>query len=151
MKSTAANIRAMSAGDLERVIDLDQQAGGMRREDFFRRRWRAMENDPGGYIALVAGDGDRVSGFVLGHVLTGEFGATRPLAVIDGVAVDDSVRGGGIGTALLDALKAAARERECAEVRTMADWDRQDLLAFFAGTGFSLAPLDVLERTLDSN
>jgi len=151
MTDTAVNIRAMSAGDLDWVIDLDRQAGGMRREDFFRRRWRAMESDPDAYIALVAGDGDTVSGFALGHVLTGEFGVTRPLAIIDGIAVDAGARGGGVGTALLDAFKGEAKDRECAEVRTMADWGRQDLLAFFAGTGFSLAPLNVLERSLETN
>ena len=87
---------------------------------------------------------------MLAQVLTGEFGAVRPLAVIDGIAVDPWVRGGGVGGALMEALKAAARELDCAEIRTLADWERQDLLGFFAGAGFSLAPLNVLEKSLDS-
>ena len=148
MNSTAPHIRAIIVEDLEAVTALDEQAGGMRREDFFRRRWHAIESNPRAYIGLVA-DAGSVSGFVLGHVLTGEFGVTRPLAIIDSIAVDPGIHGRGIGKALMNAFKAAARKQGCAEVRTMADWGRQDLLAFFAGMGFSLAPLNVLEKSLE--
>jgi len=151
MRKTDSTIRAMRSGDLERVISLDAQASGLKRDDFFRRRWQAMEGNPRRYFALVAGVGDSVDGFVMGHVLTGEFGATRRLAIIDGIAVDPEVRRGGVGGSLMDAFKGAARERECLEVRTLADWDRQDLVGFFAGNGFSLAPLNALEKNLEAS
>lgn len=151
MKTTQSTIRPMGAEDLDRVIALDEHAGGLRREDFFNRRRQAMDRNPQSYFGLVSDGEDGVNGFVLGHVLTGEFGATRPLAVIDSIAVDPGRRGGGIGTALMQALKHAAGERGCAEIRTLADWSRQDLLGFFHATGFSPAPLNVLEKNLDTD
>lgn len=141
----------MSAADLERAITLDAEAGGLRRDDFFQRRWRAMQSNPRSYPGLVAVAGDSVVGFALGHVLTGEFGGTRPLAIIDSIAVDPGVRGGGVGRSLLEALKTAARELDCAEIRTVADWERQDLLGFFAATGFTPAPLAVIDKSLEAN
>lgn len=151
MKNTDMTIRSMREEDLEQVVALDGDAGGLRRHDFFRRRWRAMESSPQSYVALVAAAGEPVGGFVLAHILTGEFGASRPLAIMDGIAVNPTLRRGGLGADLMEALKAAARERGCTEIRTLADWDRQDLLGFFAGTGFSLAPLNVLEKGLEAN
>jgi len=151
MNNTESALRAMRAEDLEQVIVLDAESGGLRRDDFFRRRWRAMEGDPGAYIGLVAAAGDTIEGFVLGHVLTGEFGTVRPLAIIDSIAVDPWLRGGGVGMHLMEALKDAARERNCGEIRTLADWERQDLLRFFSGSGFSLAPLNVLEKPITVN
>jgi len=138
----------MSAGDLDQVIALDAQAGDISRRDFFNRRWQAMQVRPESHIALIATRGDTVSGFVLGHILTGEFGAQRQLAIIDAMAVTPEGRGGGIGTNLMAALKVEAKQRGCAEIRTMADWSQHDLLRFFGKSGFFLAPLNVLEKSL---
>ncbi|MBS1269319.1 MAG: hypothetical protein MAG794_00268 [Gammaproteobacteria bacterium] len=138
----------MSEGDLEQVVALDATAGGFSRNDFFRRRRRAMAADPRSYIGLIAVRAEVVNGFVLGHILTGEFGTHRRLAIIDSIAVSPGRRGSGVGGALMKALKATARERGCAEVRTLAEWERQDLIGFFASTGFTPAPVNVLEKSL---
>jgi len=151
MNDQDSSIRAMRSEDLEQVIALDAASGGLHRDDFFQRRWQAMEESPQVYVGLVAASGDTVNGFVLGHILTGEFGEVRPLAIIDSIAVDPRFRRGGVGSRLMEALKAEATERDCSEIRTVADWGRQDLLAFFSGSGFSLAPLEVLETNLDTN
>lgn len=151
IKGTNTTIRGMASGDLEQVVALDARAGGFARNGFFQRRWRAMEASPESYIGLVAGGRDAVDGFVLAHILTGEFGARRPLAIIDSIAVSPEARGGGVGTALMEALKAKASQRACAEIRTLADWPQQDLLRFFARSGFSPAPLCVLERSLEES
>lgn len=149
MTGTNTTIRDMAPGDLEQVVALDARAGGFARNDFFQRRRRAMETSPESYIGLVAGGRNAVDGFALAHVLTGEFGARRALAIIDSIAVNPEARGGGVGTALMEALKTKARQRACAEIRTLADWPQQDLLRFFANSGFSPAPLCVLERSLE--
>jgi len=151
MNDQDSSIRAMRSEDLEQVIALDAESGGLSRDDFFHRRWRAMEDNPKAYVGLVAASGETVEGFVLGHILTGEFGEVRPLAIIDSIAVDPWLRGSGVGSRLMEALKAEAGERQCSEIRTVADWARQDLLEFFSGTGFSLAPLEVLEKSLEAN
>jgi N-acetylglutamate synthase-like GNAT family acetyltransferase len=142
------NIRDMASTDLERVAELDAMATGLTRTDFFRRRWQAMEDKPDSYIGLIEVSQDSICGFVLGHILTGEFGTRRKLAIIDSIAVTPVLHGSGIGAQLMNAIKERARELGCAEIRTLAGWDRQDLLGFFAKSGFSLLPVTVLEKNL---
>jgi len=142
------NIRDMASTDLERVAELDAMATGLTRTDFFRRRWQAMEDKPDSYIGLIEVRQDSICGFVLGHILTGEFGTRRKLAIIDSIAVTPALHGSGIGAQLMNAIKERARELGCAEIRTLAGWDRQDLLGFFAKSGFSLLPVTVLEKNL---
>ncbi len=143
------NIRGMVSTDLERVAGLDAVATGLSRTDFFRRRWQVMEDKPDSYIGLIAVRQDSICGFVLGHILTGEFGTRRKLAIIDSIAVTPERQGSGIGAQLMKAIKERARELDCAEIRTLAGWNRQDLLGFFAKSGFSLLPVNVLEKNLN--
>lgn len=145
-----ANIqtRPMQEEDLDRVVALDAQASGTRRSDFFRKRWQAAAGKPDVYIALVALSGSEIRGFVMAHVLAGEFGTDERFAILDGLGVDSGTRRSGVGAELVGALKVAARDRNCSELRTQAAWDQQPLLAFFASAGFSLAAVNVLERNL---
>ncbi len=142
------NIRDMASTDLEQVAGLDAMATGLTRNDFFRRRWQAMEDKPDSYMGLIAERQDSICGFVLGHILTGEFGTRRKLAIIDSMAVATELHGSGIGAELMETLKSRARELGCTEIRTLAGWDRQDLLGFFAKSGFSPLPVNVLEKNL---
>lgn len=148
--SAGMQVRDMTEADLGRAIELDAAAGGMRRGDFFRKRWRAMQGAPEDYIAIVAHHGDDVDGYIMAHLLSGEFGTDERFAVLDGLAVDASRQHAGTGTALVEALKEAARDRDCVELRTQIAWPQQDLLAFFAGCGFTPAAVNVLERDLAS-
>ena len=149
VNATELIIRAMQPEDLEQVVGLDAMASGLTRNDFFRRRWQAMQSKPQSYIGMVAASRDGIDGFILGHILTGEFGARRRLAIIDGLAVAELHRGSGVATNLMEAFKNRSRELECVEIRTMAEWDRQDLLGFFARTGFTPAPVNVLEKSFE--
>lgn len=148
MNDTKMQTRPMQEADLDRVIDLDAQASGTRRSGFFRKRWHAAASAPDVYIALVAVSGSEIGGFVMAHVLAGEFGTDERFAILDGLGVDSGQRHSGIGTALVEELKQAARDRHCTDLRTQAAWDQQRLLAFFAQSGFSLAAVNVLERHL---
>jgi predicted N-acetyltransferase YhbS len=149
MHTTDLTIRTMASEDLEQVVGLDAMASGLTRSDFFRRRWQAMETNPQPYIGLISAGRDNICGFIFGHVLTGEFGARKRLAIIDGLAVTMEQRGCGVGTELMEAFKNRARELECVEIRTLAEWGRQDLLGFFARTGFTPAPVNVLEKSFE--
>lgn len=149
MNTIDLNIRDMVSADLEQVTGLDAMATGLVRNDFFRRRWQAMKDNPNLYIGLIAVRQDNICGFVLGHILTGEFGGRRKLANIDSIAVTTECHGSGIGAKLIEALKSRARELDCAEIRTLAEWNRQDLMGFFAKSGFSPLPVNVLEKNLN--
>ncbi len=136
----------MTADDKEIVVELDRQSTGETRAGFFERRMRAMTVNPSGYIALVAENDGGVSGFIMTCVLTGEFGCPEPVALLDALSVQQGARGGGIGMALMAELKNAAAVLGCGEFRTQVDWRAQELLAYFAHSGFRLAPCNVLER-----
>lgn len=151
ISGTAGSIRPLAQSDVDAVVALDAAAGGMRREDFFRKRWRAMQVDPDSCIAIVAGNGAGAEGFALAHILTGEFGGDQRFAILDGFAVDPARRHSGVGGALIAALKDEARRRGCTEIRTQCEWPRQDLLGFLAAQGFSPAPVLVLERDLEND
>lgn len=139
-------ITAAVAGDLEQMIALDRDLGAGTRSDFFYKRQQARDATPDAYIGLVARDGEEIHGFLLAHILHGEFGAAQPVAVLDALGVQAEKQGLGIGDQLVQALKAEARSRNCSELRTQASWTQQDLLTYFASTGFTLAPRTVLER-----
>ncbi len=149
MNTIDLNIRNMISGDIEQVAGLDAMTTGLTRTDFFRRRWQAMKDKPNLYIGLIAVRQDNICGFILGHILTGEFGTRRKLAIIDSIAVTLELHGSGIGAKLMNAMKDRARELDCAEIRTLAEWNRQDLLGFFAKSDFSPLPVNVLEKNLE--
>ena len=148
MNDASIKTRSMQEGDLDRVVDLDAQASGMRRSDFFLKRWRTASDTPDVYIALVAVRNGEVVGFIMAHVLAGEFGTDERFAIVDGLGVDPGRQRSGIGAELMESLKKASRERDCTDLRTQAAWEQQHLLAFFADSGFSLAAVNVLERNL---
>jgi len=145
---TEFRTRAMSATDLPRVVDLDAETG-VRRRDFFHKRWQAMQTEPDKYISLVAEANEEIAGFVMAHVLAGEFGTDQRFAILDGLGVDKEARRSGIGVSLIDALKQASRQRNCSELRTQIAWQQRDLLAFFSGAGFVPAAVNVLECQFD--
>ena len=148
MNESSIQTRSLEEGDLDRVVDIDAQAGGVRRGDFFWKRWRAATDAPEVYIALVAVSAGEIMGFIMAHVLSGEFGTDERFAVVDGLGVASGRRRAGIGTKLVESLKREAGQRNCSELRTQAAWEQQHLLAFFAGAGFTLADVNVLARNL---
>ncbi len=151
MPAAAPAIRPADGSDLDRIVALDAEAAGMRRADFFHKRWHAMQAAPQDYLALVADGGDSVDGFAMAHILSGEFGDDERYAILDGFAVDAARRRAGTGGALIEAIKDAARVLGCSDIRTQVQWSRQDLLAFLAGLDFSPAPVLVLERGFEDS
>jgi len=147
MGQEQSEIGPVTEADIEQLISLDRRLSGGDRVDFFRKRYQAMTQGPSNYLGLVARSGDAVCGFLLAHIQHGEFGDARPIAVLDAIGVERDQQGLGIGDQLVQTLKDAARQHGCGEVRTQVSWTQQDLLAYFAGTGFQLAPRVVLAKT----
>lgn len=149
MMDSSTLVRPMCEADLQGIVELDAGSIGMRRKDFFDKRWRAMGQAPADHIACVAERDGALAGFVMAHILSGEFGADRRYAILDGLGVDTTRRGSGTGTALLEALKNEARARGCEELRTQVSWSNRELVSFLAGAGFDPAAVNVLERLLE--
>ncbi len=142
--------RPVGPTDLDRIVALDRATGGTSRRGFFAKRFAAMARTPDAFLSVGAWDGDALVGFVLCHVLDGEFGGTDKSAVLDAIAVDPAHQGHGTGHALMDELCHQARACGAADIRSQAGWEQREVLDFFAGTGFSLAPRLVLERPAET-
>lgn len=139
-------VRPAGSADLERTIELDRAYSGQSRRGFFEKRWASMARDADAFISLVAEHDGATAGFVLAHLIDGEFGEQAPAAVLDAIAVDREAADRGVGGALMRTLSNTVRERGARELRTQARWDERDLVQFFARSGFRLAPRVVLER-----
>ncbi|WP_275099809.1 GNAT family N-acetyltransferase [Sedimenticola hydrogenitrophicus] len=139
-------IQPLQDGDIEQVIGLDKNLGGSARPEFFHKRLQAMGRSPSTYISFVASVNGQLCGFLFANVLSGEFGTQQPVAVIDALGVQPGDQGSGVGMLLMNALKDEAAKRGCGSLRTEANWHQQELLAYFANAGFSLAARNVLTR-----
>ncbi|MGO3928540.1 GNAT family N-acetyltransferase [Rhodopseudomonas pseudopalustris] len=136
----------MTPSDLERVVEIDRDNTGHARRGFFENRLTASLNEPNAFISLAYIEHDRVEGFVLAHMLDGEFGGSRPATILDAIGIAQSARGHGGAHGLLRELQAKARRRDALEVRTQVVWSDQAMTHFFAGLGFRLGTRLVLER-----
>ncbi len=147
MKDAVLPLRPVQERDLELVVALDRRHSGRSRRGFFEKRWRAMAREPEAFISLAAEQEDTLVGFVLAHVLDGEFGGSERVVVLDAVGVANDRQSKGIGSRLMQGLIDEVRDRGGRELRTQARWDQSGLLVFFAKAGFRLAPSVVLERS----
>ena len=147
MQSSADHaIRPLLPSDLERVVEIDRDNTGHARRGFFENRLAASLSDPKAFIALAYTEHGRVEGFVLAHMLDGEFGGARPATILDAIGIAQSARGHGGAHALMRELQAAARRRNAQAVRTQVVWSDQAMTRFFASLGFKLGTRLVLER-----
>lgn len=145
-------IRPLTPADLPAVVAIDAANEGRSRRDYIERRLRAAQREPALHAQFAAVDGDAddaVVGFMLARVLAGEFGRRRRGLRLELMGVRAERRGGGIGHALFKALVAWAQRHGCAEIRTVASWRDTEILAWFDGLGFELAPDVILEASVD--
>jgi ribosomal protein S18 acetylase RimI-like enzyme len=98
-------------------------------------------------ISFVAIIDDRVAGFILGEVKTGDFGLERSLWVVN-FGVNSKYMGEGIGQSLAERLFDYCRSHEIHEVYSVVSWDAVDLLSFFKALGFDRSNLINLEKKL---
>jgi ribosomal protein S18 acetylase RimI-like enzyme len=138
--------RALVADDLERVIEIDSQHTGRRREGFYRKRLEAALEVPLGFVYLGYDAGAGLQGFLLARLQKGEYGTEDRSASLDAIGVDPAVATKGVGSTLLQALDRILLHKGVASIYSQAEWRNLSMLEFFAGTGFSLAPRLVLER-----
>ncbi|MGL1832153.1 GNAT family N-acetyltransferase [Rhodocyclaceae bacterium SMB388] len=144
--SNDLRLRRLEQRDIEQLVRLDRASSGEARNGFFERRLRAETTWPDGFFSCVAEQGDAVVGFILGHLLDGEFGVRSRVAVLDAISVDPAHQRHGLARTLMSEFDRSAVERGAKEMRTQAQWDQPGLVEFFSAAGFRLAPRVVLER-----
>ncbi len=139
-------LRPLTAGDLERVVEIDAQLVNRRRSGFFEKRLVAALAEPEYFIYVGCEAGGRLQGYLIARLLGGEYGQDSRIAVMDIIGVDPASQGAGIGRALLQSFKDILGRKKIPQIQTQSDWHRLDFLSFLAASGFALAPVHILER-----
>lgn len=151
-------IRPLRAADLGAVIAIDTANTGRARRGFFEKRLAAVKRDPDLFLAFAVEAGaveagavekdKALAGFLIARIFRGEFGASEPIASIDAIGVAPDRQSRGLGHALMEGLETSLRKRGVFEIRSQDAWTGGALMRFFAGTGFELDPIWVLDRPL---
>jgi ribosomal protein S18 acetylase RimI-like enzyme len=142
----SGSIRRLTPADLDRIVVIDREISGRSRRGFFVNRLTASRNEPGGFISLAYIENGVVEGHALAHMLDGEFGIRKRIAVLDAIGTSRSVRGHGGAHALIKELQLAARASGAHALRTQALWSNEAIMHFLATAGFRLGTRIVLDR-----
>ncbi len=139
-------VRPLTGADLERCIAIDRALSGRSRRGFFEKRLDAALKDPERFVYVGVADGDKLAGFALVRLMSGEYGGAAPFGVLDAIGVDRARQGSGIGCALMHGIENVMRGNGTAELRSQLDWNNTSLMQFLDRAGFQLAPRVVLSR-----
>ncbi|MDE2399109.1 MAG: GNAT family N-acetyltransferase [Burkholderiales bacterium] len=142
-------VRPVRRADLDQVIDIDATVTGLEKRKYWAsvfRRYGSAERAEQQF--LVALQGGRVVGFIIGEVRDWEFGSP-PCGWVFAIDVDPRARLGGIGTRLLQAISERFRSAGVRQLRTLLALDNTLILSFFRSQGMMAGPLISLEMDLD--
>ena len=133
------------------MIAIDATVTGLEKRAYWQRVYRRYGIAATGEQRwfLVALEGRRVVGFLIGEVRDWEFGSP-PCAWVFAINVDPHARQGGIGTRLLETLGVALRKTGVRKLRTLLHHDNTLILSFFRSAGMMAAPLIPLEMDIES-
>jgi GNAT superfamily N-acetyltransferase len=137
-------LRAVHCGDLERLLQLDEQITGQSRRDWFERRLNFVPGDV--RFSLGAEVDGALVGAVLGSLRNGELGSAEPICVIDAVLVDRPFRGRGVAAVLLRRLAENLSGLGVSRWRMKVAWKLHALDYFLGDKGFLLSPRPPPER-----
>ena len=141
-------IRPAAGADLDQVIEIDAQATGLAKPEYWRGIFQRYAGRARGQRWLLVAEGEEgLLGFVVGEVRDWEFGSP-PCGWVFGINVRPSARQGGVGTRLLDAICDGFRRAGVREVRTLLARDNGLVMSFFRSQGMMAAPFIALERAL---
>ncbi len=144
----AVTVRDGRPDDISPVMAIDTAVTGLEKPDY----WNGLF-DGGGALAgdqryfIVAEDGGRVIGFVIGEVRAWEFGSP-PCGWIFAISIDPAARQQGTGSLLLAALCDRFGAIGVTRVRTMISRGNHLLMSFFRSHGMTAGPYIQLEMEL---
>ncbi len=142
-------VRRLVESDLERVIAIDAQGAGRRRDGYLQHKLKQNIEETGIQVSLAAEVDGSLVGFLLARVYYGEFGAMERVAVLDTIGVHPEFRHHGVDDSLMGQLRTNLQGLSIQTLRTEVSWENQDLLAFFHYQGFNPAARLCLDLSLD--
>jgi ribosomal protein S18 acetylase RimI-like enzyme len=146
----AAKLRALSMGDLDRVVRIDAFHTGESKPAYWKQVFKDFLDPKAGRgrVGLVAEQDEELAGFVLGDVRAFEFGS-EPCGWIMEIGVDPRFTRAGIASALLAEASKRLRASGVTTIRTMVRRNDVPVLTFFRTNGFAGGPYVQLEWTPD--
>jgi len=143
-------IRNLRRDDLEELIRIDSLSTGYPRNSYFKRKFdRIFGEDHQLLISLVATDGDKVIGYIMGEANTGEYGIPETVASVDTLGVDPTYKRMGIGAMLLDEYCGLAAKAGIELMTTLVSSDYPDIIEFFKSQNFNQAKMIALDKKLE--
>ena len=143
------SVRPVRRADLPQVIALDATVTGLEKQTYWRRVYRRYGvggKDQRHFLVAVAGG--RIVGFLIGEVRDWEFGSP-PCGWVFAIDVDPRARQAGVGTRLLEAIRALFRRAGVTKLRTLLASDNVLILSFFRSQGMTAGGLIPLEMNLE--
>lgn len=133
----AADVRSMTAADLQQIVRIDRTITGRDRHEYIVAKLGETIDDSAIRVSLVACIDGAVVGYLMARADLGDFGRTEPVAVIDTIGVDPEVAHRGIGHALLSQLFVNLGALRIERVETVAAPRDLALLGFLYSVGFA--------------
>jgi GNAT superfamily N-acetyltransferase len=130
---------------------MDYAISGRKRQAWYEGKLKRALRDADVKISLGAELDGMLVGALLGSVHYGEFGQPEPLAILDTVLVDREFARRGIARALLEQLLFNLAGLRIERLRTEVGWNEQELIGFFARSGFAPVPRLVLELAVSTS
>ncbi len=147
--TTRADIRPLTATDLDEVIAIDAEIEGRPRGPYFRRRLQSAQRETKLHAQFAAIDRKGLAGYILARVLEGEFGRSEPALRLEAIGVRADAQSQGIGRELFGALGEWARKHAIASLRTQARWNDLPMLRWMSAMSFERAPEQVVDCPVD--
>ena len=132
-----ADVRLLSAKDLEDVVRVDRHVTGRDRRAYVQHALDEALRESGVRISLAARVDGVLAGYVMARADLGDFGRTEPVAVIDTLGVAPETAHRGVGHALLQQLFLNLDALRIERVETLVEARAAALLGFFLDAGFA--------------
>jgi len=130
------NIKPLTFGDLDAIVEIDRKVLGTARQDFWRKKIE-LPNARYPFSGLVAELEGRVIGFIVGETSGWEFGIPETVGWISTIGVDPDYQHKGVARKLSEEFIRNLKEVGVSVVYTLVNWSDWDLLKFFRAMGFT--------------
>jgi ribosomal protein S18 acetylase RimI-like enzyme len=130
------NIRPLTIGDLDAIIEIDRKVLGKARREYWREKIE-LPNHRYPMSCLGAELEGKVIGFIVGEVSGWEFGIPDTIGWISTIGVDPDYQHKGIARKLSQEFVKNLKAIGVNIVYTLVSWNDWDLLKFFHAMGFA--------------
>lgn len=130
------NIRPLTIGDLDAIVEIDRKVLGKPRADYWKKRIE-VPNPRYPFSCLVAEHEGKVIGFIVGEVSGWEFGIPDTIGWVSTIGVDPAYQHRGVARKLSQEFIKNLKAIGVSIVYTLVNWSDWDLLKFFRAMGFT--------------